>query len=103
MRPFLPPYVDGDTPRFLSRLLLSLIDVFSSLVGVVDNEHIVTATLGTTDVRVFHGLDSAPRTIDVVGLTAGEAVYESPTTNSERKRFVLMRASGPVTATLRFN
>lgn len=87
----------------LDRIIQSLTETFASLAKVVTNDRIVTVSLSTTPRDVYHGLTYPPTAIDVVGLNAGEAVYESPTFNPDRRQFVTMLATGPVTAKLRFS
>ncbi len=86
----------------LDRIIQSLTETFASLAKAVTNDRIVTVSLSTTPLNVFHGLPSAPTAIDVIGLNAGFAVYESATFNPDRRSFVTMLATGPVTAKLRF-
>ena len=86
----------------VSKLIDELFDVFNSLRLAVTNDKIVPAMLGTAETKVYHGLSSQPASIDVVGLDAGEVVYESPVINRNRDKYVIMLATGPVTARLRF-
>lgn len=86
----------------LDRIIQSLTETFASLAKVVTNDRIVTVQLSTAPTNVTHGLPSAPAAIDVVGLNAGEVVYESSVFNPNRRQYVTMLATGPVTAKLRF-
>lgn len=86
----------------LDEILRRVRVTLQSLARVVTNDHLVSAAIATTDTQVFHGLGALPLTIEVVGLNADAAVWESTTVNSQRDRYVLLRASAPVTATLRF-
>jgi hypothetical protein len=93
---------DGGS-TLLDRIVQSLTETFASLAKAVTNDRIVTVSLSTTPLNVYHSLPSAPTAIDVVGLNAGEAVYESATFNPLRRQYVTMLATGPVTAKLRFS
>lgn len=99
MKPFDPPAQQQDK----TGLVQSLIEVFNSLRSVVQNDKLITASLDVTESRIFHGLGFSPLTWEVVGLDAAVAVYESPLFNADRDRFVVMRASGPCRAKLRFS
>ena len=92
----------GGSPA-LDKLIQLLTDTFNSLRLAITNETIVLAQLDTTAVKVYHGLSSQPTSIDVVGLNAGHVVYESATPNTSRNKYCLMKATGPVTARLRFS
>lgn len=87
----------------LDRVIQSLTETFASLAKAVTNDRIVTVSLSTTPLNVYHGLTFPPTAIDVIGLSAGEAVYEDPTFNPLRRQYVTMLATGPVTAKLRFS
>ncbi len=105
VKPF-PSYTTKDQPggsTALDYLILILADIFNSLRNAVTNETIVLAQLDTAAVKVYHGLPSQPTSIDVVGLNAGQVVYEAATINKNRAKYVLMQATGPVTARLRFS
>lgn len=87
----------------LDRIIQSLTETFASLAKAVTNDRIVTVSLSTTPLNVYHGLTFPPTSIDVIGLSAGEVVYESPVFNPLRRQYVTMLATGPVTARLRFS
>lgn len=84
------------------RLFDRIVTTLRSIADAVLNRHLVFVELTTTPTQVFHGLGTIPRTIEVVGLDAGEVVFESPLVNSARRTFVMMQATGPCSATLRF-
>jgi hypothetical protein len=97
------PFNPEPTGNFiLDAIFRRLVTTLDSLRELVTNEHLVFAELGTTPVQVFHGMGALPRSIEVVGLDAGEVVFESPLVNASRKTFVMMQATGPCSATLRF-
>lgn len=105
MKPF-PHIITEGQPggsTLLDRIIQSLTETFASLSRAVTNERIVTVSLSTSPTNVVHGLTFPPTTIDVVGLDAGEAVYESSTFNPNRQRYVTLLSTGPVTAKLRFS
>ena len=104
LKPFLAYTTQGEPggSTTLDRLIQSLVETFNSLRSAVTNDRIIQAYLDTGEVKVYHGLSSQPTAIDVVGLDAGEAVYESPGINRNRDKYVIMLATGPVTARLRF-
>jgi len=93
---------DGGS-TLLDRIIQSLTETFASLAKAVTNDRIITVPLSTTPRNVYHGLTYPPAAIDVVGLDAGYAVYESQTFNPLRKQYVTLLATGTVTAKLRFS
>jgi hypothetical protein len=86
----------------LDDILRRVKDSFQSLVKAVTNERLVSVSLSTTPVQVFHGLKGPPLAWEVVGRDAGEVVYEANIVNGQRSRFLYLQATGPVTATVRF-
>ena len=101
MKPF-PSFPEVQTDRLLSRLVQAISETFLSLAKAVTNERIVFAPLTTNDTAVFHGLGQPPATWEVVGLDAAEVVYESSTVN-DRRKFLLLKASGNCNARIRFS
>lgn len=87
----------------MDRIIQSLTETFASLAKTVTNDRVVTVSLSTAPVNVYHGLTFPPTAIDVVGLNAGEVCYESSVFNPLRRQYVTMLATGPVTAKLRFS
>jgi hypothetical protein len=97
--PFDPPKT-GNTVA--DKILTLLTNSLRSLRLAVTNDVLVTATIETTDTRVFHTLDQQPTTWEVVGIDTAATVHESATANAARERYLLLKASAPVTVTLRF-
>lgn len=104
MRPFDPRATEGKPggSAILDELIEQARESFRSLVRAVTNDAVVTVTLSTAPTQVFHGLGQPPLTVEVVGQNAGEVIFEPPTLNSQRARFVLLQATGAVTASIRF-
>lgn len=104
MRPFDPQGTAGKPggSSLLDEIIEQVRETFRSIAKVVTNDALVTVTLGTSPTQVFHGLGQPPLTVEIVGLNAGETVFEPPTVNSQRRKFVLLQATGAVTATVRF-
>ena len=95
-------YAEPTGNGIVDRIFQRLVTTMQSLRALVTNEHLVFVELTTTPTQVFHGLGFLPRTIEVVGLDAGEVVYESPLVNAARRTYVMMQATGPCAVTLRF-
>ena len=89
--------------RKLDDLIVRLRKTLRSLAKAVTNDRLVTQAIATVDTRVYHGLDAAPVTWEVVGINAAASVYESATANPDRARFLILQASAAATVTLRFS
>ena len=76
---------------------------FTRLGDVVQNDKLITVTFGMaeTDVKFAHGLGHVFLTWEVVRQNAAAVVWDSPTVNDAPDRFVILRASAPVTVVLR--
>lgn|SRR5678815_2036023 len=88
----------------LDRLIKRIGDTFTSLARAVTNEHVVTVTFAaaTTDTIVRHGLSGPPVTWEVVDITDNAVIWRSPTV-SARRDLIILQASSPVTAKVRFS
>ena len=88
----------------LDRVIDSIASVFARLGSIVTNNKIVPVTFGTaaTDVVVAHGLGTTVTSVEPVDLDAAAIIYRSPTTNVLPQRQVILRASAPCHAKIRF-
>lgn len=96
---FLPFRVDvpwGD------KLMGYLVAAFDSLTKAVTNDHIIRQAIGTGDTKVFHGLGHQVETWEIVDQNANAVIWQSPTVNATPETFILLKASAPVTASVRF-
>jgi hypothetical protein len=87
----------------LESIVQALINTFRSLQNAVTNDNLVTTKISTYGTRVFHGLGRPPTTWEVVGLQGPYFVYEDTFAEADRTRFLVLRAEGDVTATIRFS
>ncbi|HKV12608.1 MAG TPA: hypothetical protein VJ725_30970 [Thermoanaerobaculia bacterium] len=99
LRPFEYPADEGP----VRQLVRAIREHFALLTRAVTNDSLVAADLDVQDIRVFHGLGQVPVAWEIVGRDAAETVYESPTDNPERAKFLLLRATGPVSVKVRFS
>lgn len=88
----------------IDRLVQRLRDTFASLQRAVTNDHIVTVTFtaGATDVQVRHGLTGPVDTWEVVDRDTDANLWRSPTVNPDPRTYILLQASAPTVARLRF-
>jgi hypothetical protein len=104
MKPF-EPEPTANQPggsQLLDRLFTQLRATLRSLANAVTNDNVVSYDLDTVAVKVFHGLGQVPFAWEVVGLSAGQVVFETTTANPNRDKFLLLAATGPVRASIRF-
>ena len=87
---------------FLDRMLQRIEKAIGSLQKAVLNESLVTATIGTGDTVVTHGLGAPVQTWEVVDINANAVVWKSATAPSNPRMQIVLKASGTVTVKLRF-
>jgi hypothetical protein len=103
MRPFPVIATTGEPRAVLERLVDALVTTFTSLKSAVTNEKTGTVALSATDTRVYHGLGEIPTAWEVIGLDSGEVVYESTTPNNAKQQYLILKATGPCVAKIRFS
>lgn len=106
MRPFRSFATEGQPggSLVLDRLVGELDETFRGLERAVTNDKLARATFVApgVDVTVTHALGAPPRTWEVVDLDAAAVVYRSPTVNAKPTTTIILRASAPCIAVLRF-
>jgi len=83
-------------------LMQKLVGAFDTLAKAVTNDHIVRQAIGTGDTRVYHGLGHQVETWEVVDRNANAVIWQSLTVNATPETFIILKASAPVTASVRF-
>lgn len=103
-RPVIPFDPPGTGLALVDRVIALLRTTLQSLKNAVTNDNIVTVvfTTATTDVQVFHGLEEPPVSWEVIDLTADANVWRSTTVNNRPRSLIILQASAPVTARVRF-
>jgi hypothetical protein len=84
---------------FLDRVLGGLMAFSQRLRFAVTNDVLVSASIGTSDTVVPHGLGEVPRGWEVVDLNANAVVWRS---GDATKSGITLRASAPVDVVIRF-
>lgn len=95
---------EGGSP-LLDRVVQAVRRSLDSLAKVVTNDQLVPLQVAAafTDTKLYHQLGAVPRAWEVVGRNANALLWESPTVNPFRDRYLLLRASAPVTVTVRLS
>lgn len=87
---------------WIDRMMELIQKSFDSLLRAVTNDIIVTATIGTGDTVVRHGLGAPPTSWEVVDINANAVVWRSATVNATPAQTIILKASAPVIVKLRF-
>jgi hypothetical protein len=107
LRRFNPRPLNVDLPQpvidWLNTLQTDLSLALDDLTAAaITNIHsIAKVTLGTADSKIFHGLGQPITGWEVIRQDVSGTVYEG-STSADPRRFINLRASAPVTVTLRF-
>ena len=96
----------GAQSREVQNLENAVLKVFNSLYPnpLLNNPYISVgnAFSGTNDLIVPHKLNRVPKGYIVIGRNANAMIYTSSTTNTAPKAYMILKASGTVTADILF-